>query len=424
MSLAGVCFANRQPPTTVTLTRLTPPAGPMTLTRMNIELSPIEQPQIEPSLRGERVAIVGPLSGMNRREVAEALAQQGATLVDSLVLPLRLIVIGERELAAADWADRLDEPLRHAIDEGETRVITETQLWQELGLFDDAHEIHRLYTPAMLAELLKVPLAIVRRWHRRGLIRPVRQVRKLPYFDFQEVITARRLVELLSGGMTPRAIEQKLDQLRRWLPEVERPLAQLSVIVQGQDLLLRQGDGLIEPGGQLRFDFETLEQPVELEVFDEPETVEAMIAAAHALEEQGELSAACAWYRSALAAGGPDAETNFQLAEALYRLGDVSAARERYYMAVELDENYVEARANLGCVLAECGERELAVAAFEGALASHGEYPDAHYHLARTLDELRRVDEAEVHWRAFLELSPDSPWALAARARLQIAPVS
>ena len=70
------------------------------------------------------------------------------------------------------------------------------------------------------------------------------------------------------------------------------------------------------------------------------------------------------------------------------------ASRERYYAAIELDENYVEARANLGCVLAELGERELAVAAFEGALTLHADYADAHFHLARTLDELKRGDEA------------------------------
>ena len=32
----------------------------------------------------------------------------------------------------------------------------------------------------------------------------------------------------------------------------------------------------------------------------------------------------------------------FRRAELLYRLGDVAAARERYYMAIELDEDYVE----------------------------------------------------------------------------------
>ena len=99
-------------------------------------------------------------------------------------------------------------------------------------------------------------------------------------------------------------------------------------------------------------------------------------------------------------------------------LRDETAARERYYMAVELDEDYVEARANLGCVLSETGHRELAVAAFQGALVFHPDYADVHYHLARTLDELDRRDEAAGHWQSFLDLAPDSPWADEARTRL------
>ena len=106
------------------------------------------------------------------------------------------------------------------------------------------------------------------------------------------------------------------------------------------------------------------------------------------LEEDGQLAAAAEMYRAAMAAAGPKAEICFQVAELLYRLGDLGGARERYYMAIELDEDYVEARANLGCVLAETGQRELAVAAFEGALRYHPDYADVHYHLARTLDEM------------------------------------
>ncbi len=119
-----------------------------------------------------------------------------------------------------------------------------------------------------------------------------------------------------------------------------------------------------------------------------------------------------------MAAAGPTAEACFRLAELLYQRGDLPAARERYYVAIELDEDYVEARANLGCVLAETGELELAVAAFEGALRYHDEYPDVHYHLARTLDELGRASDADLHWAAFLELAPDSPWAEEAYERL------
>ena len=124
-------------------------------------------------------------------------------------------------------------------------------------------------------------------------------------------------------------------------------------------------------------------------------------------------------FRAALAAGGPQPELCFQLAEVLYRAGDLAAARERYFMALELDENYVEARANLGCVLLDQDEEELAVAAFEGTLRSHEPYADVHYHLARTLDELTRPGEADVHWRRFVELAPDSPWADEARLRLE-----
>ncbi|HEV3021198.1 MAG TPA: tetratricopeptide repeat protein, partial [Pirellulales bacterium] len=130
------------------------------------------------------------------------------------------------------------------------------------------------------------------------------------------------------------------------------------------------------------------------------------------LEDEGDLESAAQMYRAALAAGGPNAEVCFLLAELLYRLVDLTAARERYYMAIELDEDYVEARANLGCILAELGQHELAAAAFEGALAFHHDYPDAHYHLARSLDELGRGDEAQPHWQAFRELAGDSPWAL------------
>jgi tetratricopeptide (TPR) repeat protein len=269
----------------------------------------------------------------------------------------------------------------------------------------------------MLADLLGVPVAVIRRWRRRGLIVPAREVRRLPYFDYQEVAAARRLAELLAAGMSPQAIERKLEDLARYLPGVARPLAQLSVIVQGKQILLRQGDGLIEPGGQLRFDFDAWQrEPAPQPAV--PTSCEQMCRLAAELEEDGQLAAAAEMYRAALAAAGPKAEICFQVAELLYRQGDLGGARERYYMAIELDEDYVEARANLGCVLAETGQRELAVAAFEGALAFHPDYADAHYHLARTLDEMSQPERAEGHWRAFLAQAPDSPWAEEARGRL------
>ena len=108
-----------------------------------------------------------------------------------------------------------------------------------------------------------------------------------------------------------------------------------------------------------------------------PQNPEEILAQASEHEEAGELEAAIELYRSFLAAYGLRAQVCFQLAELLYRTNDYTAARERYYMAIELDENYVEARANLGCVLIDTGELDLAIAALLGALKYHPDYPDA-----------------------------------------------
>ena len=298
--------------------------------------------------------------------------------------------------------------------------------------------IQRLYTPAMLAELLDVPVTAIRRWHRSKLIMPSQEIRRLPYFDVPEVAMAQRLAQLLRAGVSQQAIEKKLADLACLLAGVERPLLHPSVIVQGQSILVRQGDGLVEAGGQLRFDFEGVKlsppaastgmespaPPVQAvgalrSVEDLSVSAEQMRSLAAELEDAGRLSEAADLQRAAMAAAGPDPEGCFQLAELLYRQGDLGGARERYYMAIELDEDYVEARANLGCVLAETGRQELAIAAFEGALRYHPDYADVHYHLARTLDDLGHRLNAEGHWRRFLALAPDSPWAAEAAQRLQ-----
>ena len=383
----------------------------------------------------QRIAFVGKLGGMSRREARRLVRECGGIPVDS-GLDADWVIIGADELPLGDHQELLGEAVLEAAATGKLRILSETQFWESLGLVDsEQHLVRRLYTPAMLADLLDVSVATVRRWHRRGLISPIREVHRLPYFDFQEVATARHLAQLLAAGASPAAVERQLEELSRYYPDVERPLAQLAVIVEGQQLLLRQGEGLIEPGGQRRIDFDAADH---LDVDDEAPAViattvpsdseapsNAMLSPAELceqaveLEDTGELALAAEMYRAALVAGGPCAETSFQLAELLYRLGDLPAARERYYVAIEQNEDYVEARANLGCVLAETGQLELAIAAFQGALQFHGDFPDVHYHLARVLDDLGRSSEAEGHWSRFLELAADSPWADEARSRLQ-----
>ncbi len=419
------------------------------------------------ALTGRRVGIRGKLSGMSRRELQNVIRQHGGQVVDAESPDAELIVVGADEVviplpnsgagAMVDAAtiQRSDEstpssnrgglevmnddgpassfPDGGRLEPSHAEIVTETQLWERLGLLEDDITVRRLYTPGMLAGVLDVPVAMVRRWIRHRLIIPVREVFRLPYFDFQEVATARRLNDLLRAGISPSTIEKKLAELARLFPKVERPLAQLTVVIEGKQLLFRDDNDLVESGGQRRFDFESLEhsafltsdgRPATLKMPVDPITAQkvlpdgSLIQQAAELEDAGHLSEAVEVYRAALAANGPRVDLCFHLADLLYRLGDLSASRERYYVAIEVDERYVEARANLGCVLAELGERDLAIAAFQGALSIYPDYPDVHYHLARTLDDTGQSQEAVLHWQRFFELAPDSPWAEEAALRL------
>jgi tetratricopeptide (TPR) repeat protein len=300
----------------------------------------------------------------------------------------------------------------------------------------DDRSVCRLYTPAMLAELVGVPASTIRRWQRRGVLQAAGSVGRLQYFDFEEVAVARRLAQLRQAGCSLRTIDRRLAELARLAPHVERPLADPSVVVEGRRLFLRRGEDLAEPGGQLLLDFDAPPQDE-----DDSAAVIAMFPAGDAqaahgddapgetlldrlqqdaldAEDEGRLDRAAEAYRTMLMAGGPQAEIQFALADLLYRSGDLPAARERYYAALELDEEFVEARSSLGCVLAELGELELAAATFEGALTYHAEFADVHFHLAHALERLGRDADAGEHYRTFLALAPQSPWADAARDRL------
>ena len=387
-----------------------------------------------------RIVFIGKLGSMNRKDARELVRKHGGMVADKVDDSVNMVVIGADQFSPDQHDELLEDSVVAAASNGQVEILSETQLWQRLAMVDPDLEVGQLYTPAMLAQLLELPISTIRRWHRRGLISPTRQVHKLPYFDFQEVASARRLAKLIASGAAPQQIESRLSKLASLYPDLQRPLSQLSVIVEGRQVLLRQGQGLLEPGGQMRIDFDALaeegndhqdSQPSVLSIdspdfhsTQEPKSLDQLatpgefIQLAIEHEDAGETELAIQTYRSLALGFGPTADVCFRLAELLYQVGDLAGARERYFMAVELDEAFVEARANLGCVLVESDEPELAISAFEGALLHHSEYPDVHFYLAGVLDQVGRPEDAVTHWQQFLDLAPKSPWAEEARVRL------
>jgi tetratricopeptide (TPR) repeat protein len=327
------------------------------------------------------------------------------------------------------------------------------------GAAEDPHDdlvegdppgVRRLYTTALMADVLGVPPAAVRHWQRGGLLRPVRTAGSLEWFDFSQLVVGRHLARLLTTGLSLREIDTRLAAFAAGDLAAAATIAD-RIVADGRRLSLRAGDRLLGPGGQLQLAFTagghdaewpdtatccpigdledlastapTCSWPLGAaaipgDTAPEEGVVREMLDLADDLEAAGEFVEAAEALRAVLQAAGPAAPVMFMLAELLYRSGDLTAARERYYGVIELDAEHLRARTSLGCVLAELGDHELALAALEGVLRQEPDYADAHWHVAGVLVDAGRPGEARHHLGRFIELAPESPWANLARQRL------
>jgi tetratricopeptide (TPR) repeat protein len=311
----------------------------------------------------------------------------------------------------------------------------------------DVEAVCGRYTIAMIADLIAVPIAAVRHWRRRLLLEPTRTSGSLEWFDYGELVVGRRLAKLLESGLSLQEMDRQLAQLpgnARALARGHEPL----FIEDGHLYLWRKGQ-YVGAGGQLAFSFaasepiaRTLEDggedmlhdeagvvcsfPIDRDLLDDHrddrhdawETVDDLLCLSADLERCGHLVEAAEAIRAVLQATPPTAQLAFLLAELLYQAGDLTAARERYYMAVELDHDHLEARTSLGCVLEELGEHDLAKAALEGVVRQEPDHAEAHWHLAGVLESLDQNADAARHLLIFMALAPHSPWCDVARTRL------
>ena len=444
-------------------------------------------------LENKRIAFVGRLSGMSRRDVSDLVRKYGAKVSRKLDAKLNLIVLGDDISILLETDNWLTPDMADAVSRGELEVISETELWQRLDEFDAARNngeqsaradaptdapapLTRLFTPSMLASMLDVPVATIRQWSRMGLIHPVRQVKKLPYYDLREVAGARSLAQLLEKGVSPALIKEKIEQLGKYLPSAVHSLDQLSILLSGKKALFRIGSDLVDTRGQFHFDLDDAPQyelrvqsgsandpnsadsPKEAplgfpwELVDQPESqtssdpeptdftsildLALMDGSAPLpvseqtlredlalLQQTGDWDNALAAARLLLLAYRSDSlqqlsEDNVVLADILFHLERLDAAEERLLIALEYDSDNLEARLNLGCILKLKGQTNAALSAFKGCLEQFPDYADAHYHIALLLDELERSDEALDHWRRFWDLTPSGPWKTVAAERL------
>ncbi len=405
---------------------------------------PTESPPVasSPCLTGEKVSFTGTLASMTHQQAHELVEQHGGTATHSVSRQTTMLVVGEEGWpleADGHPSIKLQQVTQWQQEGVAVRIVSESDWLRLMGLDGRRQEVHSLYTPAMLCQSLNVPIGTIRRWERLGLIRAVRKVYRLPYFDFSEAAGVRRLSDLLADGVPPHQLESSLIKLRSMLPGLDRPLTQLNLLAQDARLLVRDSHGLVEPTtGQRCFDFvppaphgdvisidpSQLEAPPERSnrkpafFTDQQRSAEQWFEEGCRLLDAQESTAAIEAFRAALMSRPASPEINFHLAEALFRDGNQAGALERYYAAVEADHDYLEAWTQIGCLHAAQTELQSALDAFSIALSVHADYPDAHWHIAAVLVQLGRPEDAVAHWRKYLEYDRRGPWADQARQRL------
>jgi tetratricopeptide (TPR) repeat protein len=310
----------------------------------------------------------------------------------------------------------------------------------------DSPGVRRLYSAAMMAEVLAVPPVAIRHWIRGGLLEVAERAGSLEWLEFGQLVVGRQLAGLMAKGLSLREIDAKLADLA---PGGGQAAARAidRVVADGRRLSIADRGRLLGAGGQLQLPFyaDSLvsarrppedDGPVVVGLPDQEaaparwgdaqpagplpggDVVAEILDLADDLEAAGEYMEAAEALRAVLQAQGPTAAVMCMLAELLYRAGDLTAARERYYATIEIDPEHLQARTSLGCVLGELGEAELALAALEGVLRQEPDYADAHWHVASVLATMGRTGECRRHLRRFLALAPLSPWASLARQRL------
>jgi len=436
-------------------------------------------------LLDKRILFFGKLAGMSRRDAERLAREAGGKIAGSLNDQVNLIVVGEAETAGQNWMNlvySLETSAQAAFERGDLEIITETEFWQQLDVETPTSEVP-LYTPAMIAELVKTPVSVIRQLYKRRLLHPVKTFGKLPYFDAQEVLVAKKLVMLVTAGFSPDTIEKTIASMQKLVPETVRVPLFLVLSPTKKEILLRYDGKLFDDHQQKYFCFEETEAPdpsffkdddsrkneledlkrilSELPKGDSKFFNEDLLSVTDDYSESGLIDRAfqdgmtsggqsaveeewtgglagllqpersdeekkislngsqvvdlcqAAWqkeqeenwedavrlYRCALLLGGMDVGICFQLAELLYHCGEYEAARERYFMVLEQDNDYQEARIGLGRTMIQLGDTPEAVAVFQGILEAHPECAAVHFELGSLFFRLKQYDNA----RRYLE---------------------
>lgn len=255
--------------------------------------------------------------------------------------------------------------------------------------------------------MLGVSASIVRSLVRAGHIKLHQGTTGHRGYTFQDLILLRTAGALRQAGISGRAINRALRELRAGLP-AELPMSGLAIQASGDRIAVRTGAAHWDadsgqyllalerqaPAGNVVF----LEQPAGAA---SPGLADEQFKEGYA-SEADDLEHAIGAYQRCLALQAGHREARLNLGRLLHLTGRMEQAAEVYRKAVQPD---CDTCFNLGVVLEDLGRTAEAIAAYHRALSLEPSYADAHFNLARLHDAEGRAQDSLRHLLAYRKLT-------------------
>lgn len=384
--------------------------------------------ELEPkpaALLGQRVAFAGRFATLSRSQLEAAVRAAGGRPCSSVTSSLTMLVVGMRGwplLETGRVTRKLAEAERLRDAGAPIRIISEAQFREIIGLDPAAAVGAKDLTAEQVAGALGIDKATLERWEHLGLVRS-----DDGRYDFRDLVSLRTVTSLVARGVSPVVIRRSLDGLRGLLPGIDRPLAQLNIMVSDAGHLVAElEEALIAPGGQMELRFRESGEPEKREAYSlarelaraEARDSAAWIEIGLQHERAGNYADAERAYRQAATLAPSDPAPQFNLGNVLLATGRLEAAAERYAQALSLDPLHSRALFNLAHANDLLGRRAAALRLLRRAIEADPAFADAHYNLAELAERLGDRALAESAWREYLRLDPMSQWAAEARKRL------
>ena len=267
---------------------------------------------------------------------------------------------------------------------------------------------------------------------RAGQLRRLELLRGDSGYTFRDLLALRAASALLDAGASVRQIRTALTALRRQDPDLQQPLAEIRLVLEG-DRLVAQSDRVrfdprtgqmvlaLDSGGLEAAATATLATGLVRPLAPPADQAETWFERASELDgDPGQWEDAIDAYRRVVSIDPTYAAAWNNLGLLLHRMGRYDEASDAYLAALTQDPQCCEAAYNLGSLHEDRGAIEEAIGDDQKALELSPDYADAHFNLAGALARHGRDGEAIKHWQRYLELDSGSPWARIARAHLEI----